>query len=108
MSRITEIKYQLLEEIYDFLTKHNISVLNAYDVDEGSSPIVQEDYSDEDNNYTLDRIYFENGDVKVDASGYWGGSDDFYLADLNVEIIESIHEWLFDNEDTIMEIVAEN
>lgn len=49
MSMITEIKYQLLEEIY----KHNISVLNAYDVDEGSSPIVQEDYSDEDNNYLL-------------------------------------------------------
>lgn len=107
MSRVDNIKAELTEEIYDFLKKYNISRLNAVDVEEGYSPIIQKDYSDEDNSYTLDRIFFRDGDIVLEASGYWGGSDEFYLADVSVEVVEEVHDWLFDNEETIAEIAEE-
>lgn len=106
MGRASELKYKLLEEVYDFLDKHKVKTLNAYDVDEGSSPIVQEDYSTEEDHYTLDRIYFENGELMVDASGCYG-NDTFHLSDLDVEVVEGILDWLTENEETIDEIVAE-
>jgi len=105
MSRTSKLKASLVKEVWDFLDKHNITNLEAVDVDEGNSPIVVEDYSTLDDSYTLDRIKVdrEYGTIDIDASGCYG-NDTFELSDLSAEIIEGILEWLNDNEDTISEL----
>ena len=105
MSRASELKASLVKEVMEFLDKHSITNLEAVDVDEGNSPIVVEDYSTLQDDYTLDRIKVdkEHGTVDVDASGCYG-NDTFELSDLSAEIIEGILDWLNDNEETISEL----
>lgn len=106
MSRVSELKAQILTEIKDFLAYHNVISLESVDVDEGNSPIIIEDWDDENQTYTLDRIvrYDEYNAVEVEASSsYNSGSYD--LDNLDIEILEGILDWLTGNVETIDEII---
>ena len=107
MNRVDTLRFNLIEEIETFLNKYDIKKLNAYDVDEGSSPIIIEDKSTLEDNYTLDRIEVDRvGDIYVDCSSTYG-NDTLLLADCSVDAIEGVLDWLSDNEDTIAELVEE-
>ena len=114
MSRVSELKSEIVGEITEFLEKYNIKVLNAVDIDEGSSPIIIEDYSDLEDHYTLDRIVVENVEVtfgsfteiNLECSSCYG-NDEVSLYNVNAEVAESVLDWLKENEEKISEIVAE-
>lgn len=106
MSRVSELKAQILTEIKDFLDSRNIVSLESVDVDEGNSPIIIENWDDENQTYTLDRIvrYDEYNAVKVDASSSYN-SGTYDLDNLDIEVLEGILDWLIDNVETIDEIL---
>lgn len=108
MSRSSELRRELTEEVWEFLDKYSITNLEAVDVDEGNSPIVMEDKSTLQDDYTLDRIRvdIDYDTIEVDASGCYG-NDTFSLYDLDCETIEGILDWLKDNEETIAELSKE-
>ena len=55
-TKIREIREKLIAEILDWLDSHELDEVYAIDIDEGSSPIIQEDIEDENNTYTLDKV----------------------------------------------------
>ena len=55
-TKTQEIREKLIAEIHDWLDSHELEEVYAVDIDEGSSPIIQEDIKDENNTYTLDRV----------------------------------------------------
>ena len=105
MEKIADLKGKMVEEIATILKNHKIDSLYAYDVDEGSSPIIRglECTRDEDI-YTLDKIYFEDdGSISVDSSSS-NDCESGSLIDYTAEAIEGVLEWLKDNEDCLDEI----
>lgn len=55
-NKIQEIREKLIAQINDWLDSHELDEVYAIDIDEGCSPIIQEDSEDENNTYTLDMI----------------------------------------------------
>lgn len=103
MKALKELRAKIVGQIIDIVTSIDGDELSIVDIEEGYSPILQEDESDEDNTYTLDTLYVENGELYLDGSSScenstWRGSN------LNIEILESVLEFLEEHEDEINEL----
>ncbi len=68
ISRLQRFRKELLDEIKSTLEKHNLEELYISDIDEGCSPIIDEDKWEEDNTYTLDSITLTDGRLSFDGS----------------------------------------
>ena len=107
MSKVFELKQELVEKIKNFLSSHNIKSLLAYDVDPGCSPILHEDPYDDDMTFQLDRLTVkDNGTVDVDGSSCYDQRT-WKLGTLSCDALEEIVEWLEDNEDIITSLETE-
>ena len=67
-SRLQDVRDSALDSIRMALRGNNIELIEAYDIDPGSSPIIQEDPFDDNNTYTLDRIILDGETIYFDGS----------------------------------------
>lgn len=69
IAKIKEIRKEAEEVIKAILAKNNLERLDLSDLDCGScSPVIQEDAFDANNNFTLDSVSIENGELSFDGS----------------------------------------
>ena len=103
--KILQLKREIIEKIYDLLAHYNLQKLYISNIEEGCSPILQNDTLWE-HTFVLDRIDLHTIDgqkhISLDGSSSyqnmtWDGED------LGVEILEDILEFLLDCEDAIDE-----
>ena len=106
MSRTDDLRFQLIAEVDAFITKHNVKSILASEVDNGNAPVVIEDYSTLQDDYQLDEFKVdEKGNVTLTCSSCYC-NDEVDLVDLDVDVIEDIRDWLYDNEEESAEILA--
>ena len=106
MSRTDDLRFQLIAEVDAFITKYNVKSILASEVGNGNAPIVIEDYSTLQDDYQLDEFKVdEKGNVTLTCSSCYC-NDEVDLVDLDVDVIEDIRDWLYENEEKIAEILA--
>ena len=107
--RSEKLRSELTSKVWDFLESKGITKLNAADVDEGCSPIVAFDPTDEEDHFTLDRLVVDKkyGHIIVEGSNTYS-NDEWKLYDMPLECVEEILEWLEDNEDIIDDLEDED
>lgn len=106
-SKLNEIRQEAIDCIKKLMTKHRIQTVEAYDIDEGSSPIVDENGSDGNLTFTLDRVTLKDGSLEFEASNCcenhtWDEDD------ISTDALVGISEWLEENEKTLEELADEN
>ena len=106
-SKLNVLRQDAIDSIKALMKKHNLQQIDAVDIDEGSSPIIDEDTCDENLTFTLDRVKLENDSLEFDGSsscenGTWDEES------IPTDALVSISEWLEENEDTIKEIAGED
>ena len=103
-----QYKNELTSEIWDFLEKHNITKLEAYDVDPCGAPTVFEDPSDMHDDFTLDRLVVDKqyGYITVEGSNTFS-NDEWKLDDLCVDTVEELRNWLREHYGTIVRLADE-
>ena len=106
-SKLNVLRQDAIDSIKALMKKHNLQQIDAVDIDEGSSPIIDEDTCDENLTFTLDRVKLENDSLEFDGSsscenGNWDEES------IPTDALVSISEWLEENEDTIKEIAGED
>ena len=80
IAKIKEIRKEAEEVIKTILTKNNLERLDLSDLDCGSClPVIQENAFDANNNFTLDSVSIENGELSFDGSS----SRDFFWRNTN-------------------------
>lgn len=86
---VNELKTKFINGIKECLKNYGMAECHWTDINEGYSPILQEDVYDENDTYTLD---------SVDEKGVWGSSscDNHYwlFEQLDIEVLEEIYEGL--------------
>ena len=102
--RLKEIRNQAIGAITELMKKCNLKTIEAVDIDEGNSPILQENIDDEDGTYTLDRIGLD-----VQGNPYFEGSScydnvTFTIDTISTDALLEIQEWLEDNEEGLEDI----
>lgn len=96
---LKKMRADAIQYIHDFMVSAHLTTLLASDIDEGSSPIVQEDCFDDDDNMTLDSISINsNGKLVFSASNCWGNAD-FDENTISTDALLEINEWIEDNKD---------
>lgn len=103
MESLKELRAKIVGQIIEIVTAIDGDELYIVDIDEGCSPILQEDEFDENNTYTLDKVYVEQGELYLDGSSSyanftWRGSN------LHIEALEDVLEFLKEHEDQIKEL----
>ncbi len=94
-SKIQKIRQELFDEIIAVLKKHNLEELCIFDIDEGNSPILDEDYLEADNTYTLDAIKVKNGDLCFEGGSCFSNrtwTEDEISTDALIGIVDFLDE----------------
>ena len=98
--KITEIRETINKDIISLMNKKGIDTIHAYDLDKNSSPIISKHPYDYNDNYTLDRIVLENGELTFEASNLTN-NDCWNTNSIDIELLAGVAEWLFDHEDNL-------
>ena len=101
--QIENVRRELVESVKKKM--RGLSVIEAYDLDEGSSPILMEDPTDCEFTFTLDRItQRKDGGLVFDGSS---SCENAALTDdeIGLEVLCEIAEYLDEHEDKIEELV---
>ena len=106
-SKLNEIRQEAIDSIKALMKKHSLQQINAVDINEGSSPIIDEDTCDENLTFTLDRVKLENESLEFDGSSSCENST-WDEESIPTDAHDSITEWLEENEDAIKEIAGED
>jgi hypothetical protein len=106
-SKLKEIRQEAIDSIKALMKKHSLQQINAVDINEGSSPIIDENTCDENLTFTLDRVKLENDSLEFDGSSSCENST-WDEESIPTDALVSINEWLEENEDTIKEIAGED
>lgn len=106
-SKLNEIRQEAIDSIKALMKKHSLQQINAVDINEGSSPIIDEDTCDENLTFTLDRVKLENESLEFDGSSSCENST-WDEESIPTDALVSITEWLEENEDAIKEIAGED
>ena len=106
-SKLKEIRQEAIDSIKALMKKHSLQQINAVDINEGSSPIIDKNTCDENLTFTLDRVKLENDSLEFDGSSSCENST-WDEESIPTDALVSINEWLEENEDTIKEIAGED
>ena len=106
-SKLKELRQKSIDAIKTLINKHNLQQIDAVDIDEGSSPIIDEDTCDENLTFTLDRVTLKDGSLEFDGSNCCENHT-WDEESIPTDALVSISEWLEENEDAIKEIAGED
>ena len=106
-SKLHEIRQEAIDSIKALMKKHSLQQINAVDINEGSSPIIDEDTCDENLTFTLDRVKLENESLEFDGSSSCENST-WDEESIPTDALVLITDWLEENEDAIKEIAGED
>ena len=106
-SKLNEIRQEAIDSIKALMKKHSLQQINAVDINEGSSPIIDEDTCDENLTFTLDRVKLENESLEFDGSSSCENST-WDEESIPTDALVLITDWLEENEDAIKEIAGED
>lgn len=98
--RIDKIRTEINQSIIEMLHKHGYNYEVTICIDD--TPLLQEDFHDANDSFTLDCVGIRNGDVYFEGSSC---CEDITLFTWQtpVERLIDIYEWLVDNENEIFE-----
>ena len=107
--KTADLRYELVAKIWDFVSSRNITTLEASEVSEGDTPVVANDPSDLEDNFTLDRLVVDTefGTITVEGSNS-NSNDEWEINDIPLDCIEAIADWLEDYEEEIDELLEED
>jgi len=100
---IASIRANAIDRIKSLMLRCKFSELSACDVEEGCSPVVQEDAYDDNMTYTLDSICLDDdGKLSFNASSC---ANNIFLTEDNIstDVLLNIASWLNNNEQEIIE-----
>ena len=96
---LENIRAKAIQSILDFMASVHMTTLFASDINEGSSPIVQEDNTDDNNTMTLDSVSInEKGRLVFSASNCWTNAD-FNENNISTDALLNIANWIKENGD---------
>lgn len=100
--RLENLRHEVIEQIISIVNSVG-GELYIVDVYGGDSPIVQEDFFDENNTYTLDKITVEEGELYLDGSSSYAN---YTWRGDNLDIIRlvSVLDYLEEHEENIKEL----
>lgn len=102
MKKIFRIRTQLIADIIAILKNYSIEALDASDI-KTSTPILLQTGLDGNDNYTLDCIRIENGELLFDGSSCWGKRT-WNDGSVTIEALCNIADFLQENEEKIAEL----
>ena len=103
--KLQEMRGEVIDGIREIID--SVGFLRILDIDEGCSPILQEDSFDGNNTYTLDRIYIENDKLCFDGSSSYANYT-WNQDNLDVIMLIGILEFLEDHENEVEELKEYN
>lgn len=106
MKELTELRNKIASQIKDIILSTHNDEIRIYDIDEGCSPILQDDEYDENNTYTLDKVYIYNGILYLDGSSSYA-SFTWRQDNIGIEILAGVLDFLQEHEEEINELIEE-
>ena len=101
-THVRKVRKDACDRIKAVMEKHDTDFIHACDIDEGSSPVIEQHPFDDNNTRTLDSISLEDGKLTFSASNC-SDSIDYDEDSINTDALLSVAEWLEENEDQLEE-----
>lgn len=99
---LSSIRKHAATTIKDIMRRHGVDTVYAYDIDEGSSPVIEPNPFDDNFTKTLDSISLEDDELTFEASDCCDNAT--YDEDsISSDALLSVAEWLSENEDALDE-----
>ena len=106
MKELTELRNKIASQIKAIILSTHNDEIRIYDIDEGCSPILQEDEYDENNTYTLDKVYLHDGIVYLDGSSSYA-SFTWRQDNINIETLAGVLDFLQEHVEDINKLTEE-
>ena len=106
MKELTELRNKIALQIKAMILSTHNDEIRICDIDEGSSPILQEDEFDVNNTYTLDEVYLRDGIVYLDGSNSYTNFT-WRQDNIGIEILAGVLDFLQEHEEEIDELKGE-
>lgn len=106
MKELTEFRNKIASQIKAIILSTHNDEIRIYDIDEGCSPILQDDEYDENNTYTLDKVYLRDGIVYLDGSSSYANFT-WRQDNIDIETLAGVLEFLQEHDDEIKELIDE-
>ena len=100
LTDLQRIRKDACDRIKAIMQRHDIDEIYATDIDEGSSPVIEQDPFDANNTRTLGSISLEDGKLTFSASNC-SDSIDYDEDFINTDALVDVAEWLEENEDQL-------
>lgn len=107
MNRLNQLRAEVVKDIYRIVSATELGNILISEIDEGCSPIIDEDEYDENNTYTLDYVYIENDRLFFDGSSSYANYT-WNQDNLSVDALCNVLEFLEDHEEKIKEFWTDN
>lgn len=101
-THVRKVRKDACDRIKAVMEKHDTDFILACDIDEGSSPVIEQHPFDDNNTRTLDSISLKDGKLTFSASNC-SDSIDYDEDSINTDALLSVAEWLEENEDQLEE-----
>ena len=106
MKELTELRNKIASQIKAIILSTHNDEIRIYDIDEGCSPILQEDEYDENNTYTLDKVYLHDGIVYLDGSSSYANFT-WRQDNINIETLAGVLDFLQEHVEEINKLTEE-
>ena len=103
LEQLRQLRADVVKDIYRIVSATESGNIMISDIDEGCSPIIDEDVCDVDNTYTLDYVYIKDGCLYFDGSSSYD-NDTWNQDSLSVDALCNVLEFLEKHEDRIKEL----
>lgn len=103
MNRLQKIRKETIAAIKAIFDKYTVDTIEATDLDMGSSPILESDAFDGNNNLTLDRVILEKGELYFVGSSCFGNVT-FNEETISTDALCNVADFLEENEEDIAEL----
>lgn len=103
VKELTELRDKIASEIKAIILSTRNDEIRICDIDEGCSPILQEDEYDENNTYTLDKVYLHNGILYLDGSSSYANFT-WRQDNIGIEILAGVLDFLQEHDEEIDEL----
>lgn len=106
MKELTELRNKIASQIKAIILSTHNDEIRIYDIDEGCSPILQEDEYDENNTYTLDKVYLHDGILYLDGSSSYANFT-WRQDNICIETLADVLDFLQEHVEKINELTEE-
>ncbi len=106
MKELIELRNKIASQIKGIILSTHNDEIRIRDIDKGCSPILQKNEYDENDTYTLDKVYLRNSIVYLDGSNsyaYYTWRQD----NINIEILANVLDFLQEHVEKINELTEE-